>query len=394
MIDALKPAAAKSNDPWAMATLGEAYLALGEFENAARWFGTYANDPNVDAFALSGTVRQLEEVWRLKAGPHGAGAIVAGLKAALIRVENGQLRLDGGERRALAQAGDAEFKDLFELESKTPGRIQIKLADLQRIVRCASAVAGIKKVGIHGADTVGTGFLINGSDFGPGFSDADSYLLTNAHVLWNPDWAPERNLGRENDALLPAEARIVFETDQNDGRREVYTCKQVIWQSPSSLHDATLIQLDRKVAKTPPLQIATKEAKLVPDYDGGKGGTKLVVIGHPEGGPLSLGISGSIEEMQATLLDKGTRANASDPVFLHYRTPTEPGNSGSPVFEVEKWQVVGLHHAGFPEGGRPKLGGKAGRHAANEGIWIESVRSAVMEHVKAVSRKGRRKWFG
>ena len=124
------------------------------------------------------------------------------------------------------------------------------------------------------------------------------------------------------------------------------------------------------------------------DNDGRKA-TKLVVIGHPEGGPLSLGLSGSIDEIQATLLDKGCRGNATDPVYLHYRTPTEPGNSGSPVFEIDKWQVVALHHAGFDERqGRARLGGKAGRHFANEGIWIDSIRTAI----KAEARK-RRKWW-
>ncbi|MET9470189.1 serine protease [Streptomyces sp. NPDC006544] len=33
--------------------------------------------------------------------------------------------------------------------------------------------------------------------------------------------------------------------------------------------------------------------------------------------------------------------------FLHYRTDTEPGNSGSPVYN-DQWEVVALHHQGVP----------------------------------------------
>jgi endonuclease G, mitochondrial len=35
------------------------------------------------------------------------------------------------------------------------------------------------------------------------------------------------------------------------------------------------------------------------------------------------------------------------PEFLHYRTDTEPGSSGSPVFN-DQWELVGLHHSGVP----------------------------------------------
>ena len=35
------------------------------------------------------------------------------------------------------------------------------------------------------------------------------------------------------------------------------------------------------------------------------------------------------------------------PEFLHYRTDTEPGSSGSPVFN-DQWELAGLHHSGVP----------------------------------------------
>ena len=74
---------------------------------------------------------------------------------------------------------------------------------------------------------------------------------------------------------------------------------------------------------------------------------------------------------------------------MHYRAPTEPGNSGSPVFETGNWSVIGLHHMGFDQfDGRAKLNGKPGTNHANEGISIKSIRRAVGSYfTEQTSRK-------
>jgi endonuclease G, mitochondrial len=50
--------------------------------------------------------------------------------------------------------------------------------------------------------------------------------------------------------------------------------------------------------------------------------------------------------------------------FLHYEADTEPGSSGSPVFN-DQWEVVALHHAGVPAPDHSELGG-----IVNEGIRV------------------------
>ncbi|MEU0031179.1 serine protease [Streptomyces sp. NPDC006335] len=58
------------------------------------------------------------------------------------------------------------------------------------------------------------------------------------------------------------------------------------------------------------------------------------VIGHP---------MGRLKEI--AVRDNAVVQRLED--FLHYRTDTEPGNSGSPVYN-DQWEVVALHHQGVP----------------------------------------------
>ena len=59
--------------------------------------------------------------------------------------------------------------------------------------------------------------------------------------------------------------------------------------------------------------------------------------------------------------------------LMHYRTPTEPGSSGSPVFN-SKWEVVALHHAGSQNA--PRLHGR-GEYQANEAITLRAICQAI-----------------
>ncbi|MGB7693504.1 MAG: serine protease, partial [Pseudolabrys sp.] len=88
----------------------------------------------------------------------------------------------------------------------------------------------------------------------------------------------------------------------------------------------------------------------------------LYVVGHPLGGGLSFSLQDNL------LLDWDQR-------LVHYRTPTEPGSSGSPVFD-DQWRLIAIHHAGKSD--MRKLNGKPGTYEANEGINI----LAVVEGIK------------
>lgn len=59
------------------------------------------------------------------------------------------------------------------------------------------------------------------------------------------------------------------------------------------------------------------------------------IIQHPNGEPKQLALRENqvIDELEQ---------------FLHYKTDTAPGSSGSPVFN-DQWEVVALHHSGVPK---------------------------------------------
>ena len=378
MIAALTPAAAAPPDQWLLATLAEAHMAVGEYDKAAQYMGRFAK--TADAFALNGTVRQLEEVWQIKAGPDGAGAILTHLKAKLATMDGGFVTVHPGEGRHLTDPKNVDFQNHFE--SMTPGGSMSPVANYLLLARACTAVTAIQLEKGPSSPTMGTGFLIKGSDFSERLPDDKSYVLTNAHVLWdhNFDADSQSGPGAPDPPLTPDQARIIFESQTDFGKNEVYRCTRVVWQSRCGLHDATLFELDRKVDAIAPIEVAPPSTQLVVNSEGR--GTRLSVVGYPMGGNLQISTLGSMENARASLVDIGPPiANAADPIYIHYTTPTKPGNSGSPVLEMDSWRVVGLHHKGIPETGNPKLGGKAGVNMANEGISISSIRERVRAHV-------------
>ena len=74
------------------------------------------------------------------------------------------------------------------------------------------------------------------------------------------------------------------------------------------------------------------------------------IIQHPNGQPKQLALR---DNQVVDLL----------PDFLHYRADTQPGSSGSPVFN-DQWELVGLHHSGVP-----KRDGQGNILARGGGLW-------------------------
>jgi endonuclease G len=101
-------------------------------------------------------------------------------------------------------------------------------------------------------------------------------------------------------------------------------------------------------------------------------GEWVSIIQHPGGQPKQIAIHAS----QIIKLDP-RKVDVDLDHFIHYSTDTEPGSSGSPVFN-DQWQVIALHHKAVPV---PALRGEPvqpDRWLANEGVRI----SAIFHHLE------------
>ena len=83
-------------------------------------------------------------------------------------------------------------------------------------------------------------------------------------------------------------------------------------------------------------------------------GDFVTIVQHPEG-----------QKKQVALRDNRVVDVLDD--FLHYEADTQPGSSGSPVFN-DQWELIALHHASVPAPDHPELG-----KFVNEGIRVSQL---------------------
>ena len=330
---------------WDFATAAEACLALEKNDDALLWLEKYVADSKVDAFSCASTLRQFEEVWRLNVNEEPGSHLLPLLNNALLIREGG--RVEFSPQNVSAHfTGSGEFKTDKTYE-KVFGMDSFMGLEAYRLglERCR-AIALIRIPGE--ARGFGTGFLLRGGELHSSYSD-ELLLMTNAHVISD-----------DPSSIRPAEVEVCFEA--LDGVK--CGIEKILWSSPPTQCDATLLRLNMSDETATLLkQVAPYPVVKEPPALNEK--ARVCIIGHPGGAGLSLSLQDNL------LLDY-------DDQKMHYRTPTENGSSGSPVFN-KQWKLVGLHHKG--DSRMPKLNGKQGAYEANEGIRI----SAIIEALAAKS---------
>ena len=132
----------------------------------------------------------------------------------------------------------------------------------------------------------------------------------------------------------------------------------VIWESAPDKEDTAIVRI-QNVSEIEGRTDYAPRFKAVPQ--GGR--TRIYTIGYQRG------------EKQSFSLHHSWLLAANDR-HLHYRTPTEEGSSGSPLFNQD-WELVGIHHYSSKE--LPSLTTPAQTYSGNKGVWIERIRQAVGE---------------
>lgn len=157
--------------------------------------------------------------------------------------------------------------------------------------------------------------------YGTGFLISPRLLITNHHVL--PDVATARQSLVEFDYQLSANGILLPTTTFSFNPDEFFLTDQHL--------DYAVVAVRSPGGGGRPLSdfgwnplIEEQGKAIVSQW--------LNIIQHPNGEPKQLAFR---ENQLVDVLDE----------FLHYKTDTAPGSSGSPVYN-DRWEVVSLHHSG------------------------------------------------
>lgn len=194
--------------------------------------------------------------------------------------------------------------------------------------------------------------VIRGSDgrvagYGTGFLVSPHLLLTNHHVLPSADVAAGSTLELDFQRSLDGGPLPVVELRFDPAR---------FFVADRSL-DFAVVAVAGAPGSTAPYgwcRLTDAQGTVVV-------GECVTIIQHPRGREKEVVLRGN------TLVDIPEQV-------LHYVTDTEPGSSGSPVFN-DQWEVIALHHASVPD----TQAGTPGGGFLNEGIRI----SRILRHLRA-----------
>lgn len=235
----------------------------------------------------------------------------------------------------------------------------------ERGLQTAKAVCRIKTLGMAGGPP----------DYATGFLATPALLVTNNHVLPDPETA-SRSL-----------AEFGYELDTNfvERRGRIFPFAPIEAFYTSVDLDFTIVAISPMGHDGTPIT-DFGVLPLIPMSGKGITGEHVSIIQHPEGGTKQV----VVRENRIVALDQ-TKFPNINPAFIHYAADTERGSSGAPVFN-DQWDLVAIHHQaivdrnqkGDPLNKEGKVwteadGESAKKWIANEGIRI----SALWAHVQA-----------
>jgi hypothetical protein len=347
--------------PWSLAGVGEAYLALNDWDNARRCYGRFAQAPGVDGFAIAGAVRQLREIWRLEPDDSEPGAILAALETRTFATRRGGSLGSSPQHlsklsRALSRAQTEPTETMQAILGNAP---EVPIRDLLSLLDLARVVGQVVNRHQHERQrpSGGTGFLIDGGDLKSELKGRP-LLLTNNHLL-------SRGGPHEVEtSMAPGDADVYFQFWEGKPQAKKFTIEDILCSSPPHQCDFTVATLREE--ESIKVQLPSLDSR--PSALGSRGrspSARVYLVGHPAGRGLEFSLSDT--EVLDHELDGEPR---NGPRRIHYKAPTEAGMSGSPVVDAESIKVVGLHRSSTRRSLPPGL--REG-YRANEAVWVASV---------------------
>ena len=253
-------------------------------------------------------------------------------------LEAAQKKQEEAAAKRIASGTDSRRDNIDEIR-KGPTRRIIGTEDFLGVSYLEAGVGAARAVG---RVVIREGGSIAG--FGTGSLVSPALILTNNHVLTSADVAEGSSIefrfedGVDGTALEPVS--FTFDPDRFFLTDEDLDFTLVAVNATEEIGDVNV-----------PIRLSDDEGEKAV-------GTFVTIVQHPRGKKKQIALR---ENRIVDVLD----------AHLHYEADTEPGSSGSPVFDDE-WRVVCLHHASVRAPDRTELGG-----FVNEGIRVKSIRAFV-----------------
>lgn len=269
-------------------------------------------------------------------------------KVAKLISEGKTIDVDSEQRNQLYRQRERELAEHFSNLRKQ--QTKNAFAGLEAVTGTSRDFLTIEffEAGLQAAVSVGRVNVRFESEFGTGFLVGLDLMMTNNHVL--PDVATAESssleLDFESNHIGAAKTLQQFELDPE---RFFLTDKAL---------DFTLVAVRPESMAGAGLS-AYGFHPLIPREGKIRIGDAVNIIQHPQGRMKTVVVHNS----NLLHLENGTDL---DP-FLWYSSDTEPGSSGSPVFN-NRWEVVALHHRAVPKMQHGKVLSKQGKPMTNEEV--------------------------
>lgn len=202
----------------------------------------------------------------------------------------------------------------------------------------------------------------NASSCASGFMVSPRLFLTNSHVIGDADAARGAQITFDREAL--ASGRRAPETTflLDPDRFALF--------SPNEQLDYALVAVGERTVGTLPLE-EFGYCAISDSRDRHRIGMNVNIIQHPGGLPKMIAIRNNI-------------LNYSTDTTLLYETDTDHGTSGSPVFN-DLWELVALHHWGYPFIETVEANGEQFPENLNEGVRISSIYADLVRRLPSLA---------